>query len=56
MLGLHSAVQAFRPYLGPILMIQTIHIVESVVKINTVKNHVNQIQINICSVLFYNLI
>ena len=41
---------------GSILMIQTVHIVESVVKISTVKNDVDRIQFNSPSILFYNLI
>ena len=39
-----------------ILMIQTVHILYSFVKISTLKNHVDRTQFNNRSILFYNLI
>ena len=41
---------------GPILIIQMIHILDFVGKMNIVKNYVNRIQNDIYSILFYILI
>ena len=46
----------FGPRFEAILMIQTIYIVDFVVNINTVKNHIDWAQFSNRSVLFYTLI
>ena len=40
--------------LSLLLIIQVVHVVDSVIKINAVKNYINRIQNNIYLILFYN--
>ena len=46
----------FESYFGIILIILIVDIVNSIVKIKIVKNHVDRAQLSIRSILFYNLI
>ena len=46
----------FVPHVGLILLIQIIYIADFIMKINTVKNYINRIQIDLRIILFYNLI
>ena len=49
---LHSTIQTFYTLFRSILIIQNVHIVNSLVKINAVKHYIDQIQIAILLLIF----